>query len=446
MKVTFEKTTSKDETIIKTAYFNSNTFTITNENEVNEELQLSKQQIINKIAQWISEGSGWTVESVDNHYINIIKYNPLKGPSYIKLPQELRNSAKGLINMKNEDNEYFRWCHIRHLNPQEKYPQRIKKCDKEYVKNLDYSGIEFPVTVKQFNKIEKQNNISINVFGYEERQPYPICITKEKFEKHMDLLLITEGENKHFVPIKDFNKFMYNQTKHQHKKYFCVHCLQCFSSEDILTKHKTDCMTINGKQAVKMPDEENNILKFENYHKQLPVPFVIYADFEAITEKVQECTLNNEKSYTESYQNHKDCGYGYKVVCCYDDKYSKPVKIYRGENAVNKFMEAMLEEVKYCNIIKKKNFNKEMAMTKEDRKDFKSADKCHICDKSYTKKDIKVRDRCHITGKYRGSAHQDCSINFKLNEKIPVIFHNLGDMIVILLCSRLVKSLISILI
>ena len=171
---------------IKTAYFNSSTFAITNENELHEELQLSKQQIINKIAQWISKGSGWTVESVNNHYINIIKYNPLNGSSYIKLPQELKNSAKQLINMKNEDNKCFRWCHIGHFNPQEKYPQSIKICDKEYVKNLDYRGIEFSVTVKQFNKIEKQNNITINIFGYEERQPYPIYITKEKFEKHMD--------------------------------------------------------------------------------------------------------------------------------------------------------------------------------------------------------------------------------------------------------------------
>ena len=148
-------------------------------------------------------------------------------------------------------------------------------------------------------------------------------------------------------------------------------------------------MTINGKQAVKMPDDENKILKFENYHKQLPVPFVIYAGFEAITEKVQGCQPNNEKSYTESYQNHKDCGYGYKVVCCYDDKYSKPVKIYRGENAVHKFMEAMLEEVKYCNKIKRKHVNKEMVMTKEDRKDFKSSDKCHICDKNILKRTLK---------------------------------------------------------
>ena len=72
----------------------------------------------------------------------------MRGSSYIKLPQELRNSAKGLINMKNEDNECFRWCYIRHLNPQAKDPQRIKKVDKKYIENLDYSGIEFPVATK----------------------------------------------------------------------------------------------------------------------------------------------------------------------------------------------------------------------------------------------------------------------------------------------------------
>ena len=80
----------------------------------------------------------------------------MKGSSYIELPQELRNSRKGLINMKNENNECFRWCHIRHLNPQDKYPERIKKVDKQYVKNLNYSEIEFPVTTKQYNKIENK--------------------------------------------------------------------------------------------------------------------------------------------------------------------------------------------------------------------------------------------------------------------------------------------------
>ena len=377
LRVTFKKL-AKDGIVYKTAYFNSKPQTIVNNTEINEALQLSEQQILNIIAQWISEGSGWTIESVDNHYLNIVQYQPMKGSSYIKLPQELRHHRKGLINMKNEDDECFRWCHIRHLNPQDKNPQRIKKSDKEYVKTLDYSEIEFPVTTKQYNKIEKQNEININVFGYENKQPYPIHVSKEKYENHMELLLITENENKHYVLIEDFNIFMYNQTKHKESKHFCMHCLQCFSSEIVLNNHKDNCIQVNGTQAVKMPDKDNNILKYNGFHKQQPVPFVIYADFEAITEKISSCQPNNNKSYTEAYQKHTDCGYGYKVVCCYDDKYSKPTKTYRGEKAVYKFMEAMLEEVKYCKKVMKKEFNKPLRMTKDDEEKFQKAEECHI--------------------------------------------------------------------
>ena len=124
------------------------------------------------------------------------------------------------------------------------------------------------------------------------------------------------------------------------------------------------------KQAIKMPTKGDNILKFNNFHKQLPVPFVIYADFEAITEKIQGCQRYNDKSYTEAYQKHTDCGYGYKVVCCYDDKYTKPEQIYRGEKAVYKFMEAMLYEVNYCKKVIEKEFNKPLRMTKEDEDKF----------------------------------------------------------------------------
>ena len=426
LKVTFTKL-SGSETINKTAFFNSRPKTIINNTEIPEALQSSKEQILNFVAQWISEGSGWTIQSVDNHYLNIVKYEPMKGSSYIKLPQELRHNNKGLINIKNEDNECFRWCHIRHLNPQETNPQRIKKSDKEYVKNLDYSGIEFPATTKQYNKIEKQNEININVFGYENKKPYPIYISKEKYEDHMELLLTTENKNKHYTLIKDFNRFMFNQTQHKEKKHFCMHCLQCFSSEKVLNNHKDNCIQVNGTQAVKMPDKNNNILKFNNFHKQQPVPFVIYADFEAIIEKISGCQPKDNNSYTESYQKHTDCGYGYKLVCCYDDKYSKDTRIYKGEKAVYKFLEAMLREVEYCKRIIKKEFNKPLKMMKEDEEEFQKAQECHICNK-YTNEDIKVRDHCHITGKYRGSAHQECNLKLRIKPeeiKIPVIFHNL---------------------
>ena len=416
---------SNDKKISKNGYFNSTTDLIINETDIKLSLQASQQQILNKIAQWISEESGWTIQSIENHYINTVNYNPLKGSSYIKLPQELKN--RSLINLQNKDNECFRWCHIRHLNPQEKDPQRIKKTDKTFISQLDYSSIEFPVTVKQINKIEKQNNICINLFGYEEKQKFPIFISKEKFTDHIELLLITEGENNHYVLIKDFNKFMFNQTKHEHRKHFCMHCLQCFSREDVLTEHKNNCIAINGEQAIKMPEKGDKVY-FKNHHKQLPAPFVIYSDFEAITQKVSRCQPSTEKSFTDIYQKHIDCGYGYKVVCCYDHKYTKPVQIYRGENAVYKFMENMLEEVNWCKSKMKKHFNKPLKMTKENEIDFQKATKCHICDIKYTDKDIRVRDHCHITGEFRGSAHQDCNLKLRINPdkiKIPVIFHNL---------------------
>ena len=275
------------------------------------------------------------------------------------------------------------------------------------------------------------NSIRINVFGYEDGQLFPIHISKETFKDQMNLLLITKDEKKHYVLIKDFNAVMYNQSKHKERKHFCMYCLQCFSSERILANHVNNCLTINGAQAINMPKQGENIIKFNNFHKQLPVPFVIYADFEAITKKVQGCEQSEEmnkdkdtRSYTNAYQTHEDCGYGYKVVCCYDDKYSKYARIYRGENAVYKFLEKMLEEFEYCISVIKKHFNKPLVMTEVDKQHFKTIDRCHI----YTDKDVHVRDHCHITGKFRGTAHQECNLKLRIKPediKIPIIFHNL---------------------
>ena len=417
VKIAFIKPT-QENIHVKDVYFNSKSYTVINNNDIEGNIKLSIEEIVNKAAVWLSEGSGWTIDRVLKHYVNIVTYQPLNGSSYIKLPKELQHHKKGLINMKNIDNECFRWCHVRHLNPQNLHPERIKKTDKEYVPKLNYENVTFPISDKDYPKIEKQNDIRINVFGYENRQPYPIYISKESYRAELNVLLITENEKCHYVYIKDFNRFMFNQTKHENKKHFCMNCMQCFKTEQVLNNHRSVCLSINGVQSVKMP--EDTILKFKNYHKQLQVPFVIYADFEAITEKVDSVSQNNEKSHTELYQKHTDCGYAYKVVCCYDDRYSKPIQLYRGENAVNKFIEKMLEEVKYC-----KKFNKEMVLTKEDEKNFQESEKCHICNKKYRNKSTKVRDHCHVTGKYRGSAHQTCNLNFRLTDKIPVIFHNL---------------------
>ena len=281
----------EDRSEFTDAYFNSKAYTITNEMDIEKETKLSIADILTNIDTWISGSSGWRVHSILNNFINLTKYKPLNGSSYIELPLELKNPKKGLINIKNKDNECFRWCHIRKINPQDKYPERVKKVDREMVKKLDYSDISFPVSQKDYNKVERKNGIRVNIFGYENKQPYPIYVSKERFKEELNLLLIEEDRNKHYVLIKDFNSFMFKHSKHKGRKNFCMNCLQCFSTSELLNEHRKNCIVINGKQAINMPKVGENELKFNHHNKQIPVPFVIYADFQAITKKMHGCDI-----------------------------------------------------------------------------------------------------------------------------------------------------------
>ena len=221
-------------------YFNSTTKTV-----INSEFNLDKsfQEILYRIDNWINERSGWIVESIDGKYVNISAYSPLVGSTYIELPDELKNLMKGLINIKNSNNKCFFWCYIRHLNLLKTYPERITKKDKELVSKLNYEGISFPVSKKDRCKIEKQNNIWINVFCNDNKLTFPVYLSDQKFESCMDLLLISDECKSHYVHIKVFDRSMFSKTKNKCKKYFCDCCLQCFSSEKTLTEHKKKLFT-----------------------------------------------------------------------------------------------------------------------------------------------------------------------------------------------------------
>ena len=75
--------------------------------------------------------------------------------------------------------------------------KKITKEDKKLVSDLDYDGTEFAMREKDFSKIEKKNNICINVFCYENKLNFPIYLSDQKFEKSMDLLHIIDGDKSH---------------------------------------------------------------------------------------------------------------------------------------------------------------------------------------------------------------------------------------------------------
>ena len=130
----------------------------------------------------------------------------------MNLPAELKSPRKGLISIKSKDKNCFLWCHVRHVNPLKEHPERITKKDKKTAEKLDNDGTDFTVREYDFAKIEKKNNICINVFCYEDELVFPKYILDQKFEKSMDLLFVTGGDKSNYVYIKDFDRF-FSQNK-----------------------------------------------------------------------------------------------------------------------------------------------------------------------------------------------------------------------------------------
>ena len=194
-------------------YFNSLTKTVISNKYF---LDQCFNDIIFKLENWIWHGSGWIVEKIVSQYLNISSYLPLSGSSYCELPKKLSNSMKGLINIQITDQKCFLWCHIGHLNVEEVRLSRITNKDREIAKNLNYNRAKFSVSKKRYCKISVINKINISVFSYKGKVAFLIYLSDLSFDDTLDLILVCN----HDLYIKDFNRLMFNKTKHKIKNGF----------------------------------------------------------------------------------------------------------------------------------------------------------------------------------------------------------------------------------
>ena len=192
---------------------------------------------------------------------------------------------------------------------------------------LSFQGIDAPTPISQMPKVEKQNNLAINVFGWYKG------VTIQRLSK----------QPQEIPRIKNLNRLLYDQSKHRDCRYFCERCLHVYVREDILKSHRPECRGI-GQTAVRVETSEKskNKLTFQNHHKQLPARYIIYADFEALTTKVEGPELDHTKSNTQRIQHHEACSFSYIVVQC-DGQIEPPVE-YHGPNAAEHFLESPQEE------------------------------------------------------------------------------------------------------
>ena len=388
------------------------------------------ETILERIANLINGssggGSGWVFYKIIKLELHTVSYRPLRGSTWIPLPKELADK-KALINMKNKDNKCFMWCVLRAIYPTNNHPERVDKELMEKENTLNMEGIEYPVSFKDINKFEKQNpNISISVLGFNEKDKvHPLRNSEHVYnrEHNIILLLIERDGVKHYCLVKNLSRLTSKQVSaHKEGTHTCLRCLNPFWTHKSLEKHLEYCCN---HEAVKinMP-EKGTILRFKHHERSEKVPFIIYADTEALIKEMHNCDPNPQNSYTKKYQKHKPISFSYYIKCFDDNVYKPKLRKYTGEDAIEKFVEWIEEDVKEIANIPVS----EMIFGSDELNQFNNTTKCWICKGEFDDTvDKKVKDHCHYTGRFRGAAHNSCNLKYKKPKFIPVVFHNLAN-------------------
>ena len=434
--------------LIEVATFTCKSKIVLEATHLGEVYDVNVERILENIVNFNTNGSNWRVSSILRMDINMINYNPLSASSWIEL-EKFIFKKNAVINMKNKDDECFKWCVTRALNMKVRDNERIDKELIKQSKELNWEGIEFPFKLSQIAKFEKNNpDISIAVFCFEDKKPIPLNQIKNDGRKHhIDLLLISDQATtsdaecaNHYCLIKNFSRLMNSSnSKDEHKKYYCRNCMLGYRSKEALSKHWPYCKE-HGCVRVELP-KKGTFLKFSHPERKMRVPFVIYADFESYIKPISTCDPDEKQSFTKKYQKHTPSSFCYYIKCFDENVYEGKLVTYTAESETDdvagKFVESIGKDV--IDIYERTKSPKKIEMTDEDEKNYKNAKDCHICEKEL--EGDKVKDHCHLTGKYRGAAHNNCNTKYRVPKFIPIVFHNLAGYDCHLFIKKLASSI-----
>jgi hypothetical protein len=272
-------------------------------------------KMLESLAKYQKEGSGWRLKSIGGLEVSVTKFEPLKGARHSALPAFL-TKKKAIINMKNKDDLCFKWAVTRALNPVERDSERITKILMEQSKEYNWNNITFPTKVKDIKIWEDNNNVNVNLFGYDEeiKKVYTIRIGEQLTEAEASetINLFLHDDNHHCV-VKDLSRLVASQglSKKEHAKHICLRCLNAFGTKELLSTHEKLCLMHKLQHHVYPKPGETT--SFKNYERLHEIPFAVYADFECFVNPIPTEEKDPKKSFTTKYQSHTPSGFCYTM-------------------------------------------------------------------------------------------------------------------------------------
>ena len=335
-------------------------------------LQKYEENLQNKM-----RGSDFEFDGVNFFYYDFNKISLNRGGSYIDSPKWLK-SKKLTINPKNNNYKCFQYAVTLALNLDniDNHPERISKI-KPFIDQYNWKDIDFPATSKDWRKFELNNEIALNILyvPHNTRKIHVAYKSKHNLtcDKQVILLIISNGENWHYLIVKNLSGLLRGITSSHKEDFYCLNCFHSHRTKNKLEEHKKICEN-HDYSNVEMPTKDNNIIKYNQGEKSIKLPFVVYADLECLLEKVDTCYNNPNESSTTEANKHTPSGYSLFTHCLFDKTKNK-LDYYRGKDCMKKFSKDLRE---HATIIINYEKKKMIPLTIKEKIHYNEQEICYI--------------------------------------------------------------------
>ncbi|KAK3742158.1 hypothetical protein QZH41_020479, partial [Actinostola sp. cb2023] len=316
-------------------------FTTVNETELVKDYNQAVEKVKTTFLEYQREGSGWQLDKVLHLDLGVIAYKPVEGASYLPLPKKIKNK-KAVLNVQNDELKCFLWSVLAAKHPihWRDHPHRVNHY-KPYESELNMVGIDYPVKIDQVKKFERENpTISVSVFGFEEQELFPLYITKDKKELHVNLLLYSQDTRRHYCLIRNLDRLLHSLSRHHGRMYHCNYCMHGFVRQDLLDDHEPHCGR-HGPQKIKLPDEDHTTLQ---YTEALPVNNFGWLTEQEATE-LQQDLMTLPDDGTEGYILEVDLSYPEELHNLHNDYPLAPERQKVTQDMLSPYCQQLNEEL-----------------------------------------------------------------------------------------------------